>query len=439
MEKQHDSPKFLRQRKFFTILPLLVLPFITLIFWALGGGKTNTVNAKELSRKGFNMQLPDAYLKEDKALDKLSYYEKAASDSAKLKELMKDDPYYNYGETESLLVTGSLKERPGIRNNGSGINTSPYSSTAYHDPNEAKVYEKLEQLNKVLNSPPSVQKQANNKTKVSLPKGDAGVNSNDIDRLEQMMQVMNQGEGEDPEMQQLNGVLEKILDIQHPERVQEKLKRVSEARKGQVFAVSADNSKDAASLLSSRPIDLGFDSTANSIGHLNGFFSLEDSNAFAEVPNAIKAVIHETQTVVNGSTIKLRLVDDIYINGILIPKGHFIYGIASLNGERLAVNINSIRYNNSIFPVELSVYDLDGLDGIHIPGAIARDAAKQSADQAVQGFGITTLDPSVGAQAAGAGIDAARTLFSKKVRQVKVTVKAGYQVLLLDKKQNLNN
>jgi hypothetical protein len=45
------------------------------------------------------------------------------------------------------------------------------------------------------------------------------------------------------------------------------------------------------------------------------------------------------------------------------------------------------------------------------------------------------MDPSLGAQAASAGIQAAKTLISKKVKLVKVTVKAGYQVLLRDNNQ----
>lgn len=89
--------------------------------------------------------------------------------------------------------------------------------------------------------------------------------------------------------------------------------------------------------------------------------------------------------------------------------------------------------------MQLSVYDMDGMDGIYIPGAITRDVAKQSADRAIQGIGLTTLDPSLGAQAASAGIEAARDLISKKVKLVKVTVKAGYQVLLRDEKQKQNN
>ena len=155
--------------------------------------------------------------------------------------------------------------------------------------------------------------------------------------------------------------------------------------------------------------------------------------------NAIQAVVHETQTVVNGSTVKLRLVNDVYINGIIIPKDHFLFGTTVLNGERLAIKINSIRYNQSLFPVELSVYDMDGLDGIYIPGAITRDVAKQSAEHSIQSVGLSSLDPSWSAQVASVGVDAAKSMFSKKAKMIKVTVKAGYQVLLLDKKQKQEN
>ena len=33
------TPKMARQRKFLLALPLILLPFLTLFFWALGGGK----------------------------------------------------------------------------------------------------------------------------------------------------------------------------------------------------------------------------------------------------------------------------------------------------------------------------------------------------------------------------------------------------------------
>ncbi|RYE47304.1 MAG: conjugative transposon protein TraM, partial [Sphingobacteriales bacterium] len=121
-----------------------------------------------------------------------------------------------------------------------------------------------------------------------------------------------------------------------------------------------------------------------------------------------------------------------YINGNLIYKGSFVFGTAALENERLLISIPGIRHGNNLLPVSLAVYDMDGLAGVYIPGSISRDVAKQSADQSLQGIEMMSLDPSLKAQAATAGIQAAKGLLSKKIKLVKVTVKAGYRVLLKD-------
>ena len=78
---------------------------------------------------------------------------------------------------------------------------------------------------------------------------------------------------------------------------------------------------------------------------------------------------------------------------------------------------------------------MDGIDGIYIPGAISRDVAKTSADRSLQTLGLNGVTDSWGAQAAEMGIEAAKSLMSKKVKLIKVVIKAGYQVLLYDEKQ----
>lgn len=438
MKTKTQSPQNSRKRKFFIFLPLLVLPFVTLLFWSLGGGNTSDLQAQKTnSRQGLNTQLPDANLKDDNQLDKLSYYEKAASDSAKLRELMKNDPSYiqrSSSESANLIINDSIP--PTITNNtkpfygSTKLNASPYAGYHIQDPNEAKVYKKLEQLNAAMNQP-SPQEDGESQTYSKISTARTSMNSADIDRLEQMMSINKQGDGDnDSEMKQLNGMVEKILDIQHPERVNEKIRQTSEAHKGQVFAVTTNLNRELSSLL----INRGAVPQATLIA--NRFYSLDEIDSENQnIENSIKAIIHQPQTLVDGSIVKLRLAIGVFIDGNLIPKDNFVFGIASLNGERLIIKINSIRYNNSLYPVDLSVCDMDGLEGIYIPGAITRDVAKQSADRAVQGIGFTTLDPSLKVQAASAGIEAAKTLISKKSKLIKVTVKAGYQVLLRDEKQ----
>ena len=157
----------------------------------------------------------------------------------------------------------------------------------YTDPNEAKVYSKLAQLNDAMNK--SATSQTNNADNTDVPNQvtNASVNSNDVDRLEQMMNTMNQKDGADPEMQQLNGMLEKILDIQHPDRVQESLKQNSEIKKGQVFPVVANYKNDPVSLLDNRGFVKPFSDTGIYKGiSQNGFFSLDDSADLNNSQNA---------------------------------------------------------------------------------------------------------------------------------------------------------
>jgi conjugative transposon TraM protein len=166
-------------------------------------------------------------------------------------------------------------------------------------------------------------------------------------------------------LQKLSGMLENILDIQQPGRVQEKLRKTSEANKGQVFTIAATGKEDAITFLQNAKYP-NADGSGIQANH-NAFYPFEESLDAAVMPNAIEAVVHENQTLVNGATVKLRLTTAIFINGLMIPKDNFLFGVATLKGERLTIKINSLRYGNSIFPVDLSVYDMDGHEGVYIP------------------------------------------------------------------------
>jgi conjugative transposon TraM protein len=405
-----------RKRKLMLILPVLVLPFITLIFWALGGGRGYGTESSEKKIPGVNLRLPDAQISEEAELDKMGYYTKAKKDSIKFQEMLRNDPSYR----ETGPMEAHAQQFDGYPAASTGMNNSLYGS-GYNDPNTQKIYDRLSMLNRELARPGN-----GNPYQEPYPMGQRGANAlkgSEVDRLEQMMNMMGQPEGDDPEMRQLNGMLEKILDIQHPDRVRQKLKEGSDAKRGQVYAVTEVKKENNITVLSE-----------GKTGGNGGFFALEENSETPE-QNAIQASVHENQTIVTGSTVKLRLLNDIVVNGTVIPKDNFVFGKALLEGERLTIKIASIRYRNSLYPVELAVFDLDGMDGIRIPGAITRDVAKQSVDRSLQAIGMTSLDPSVEAQAAGAGIEAVKSLVSKKVKLVKVMVKAGYKVLLRDEKQ----
>jgi conjugative transposon TraM protein len=425
------------------VLPLLVTPFITMIFWALGGGQGTPVQAQEV-KSGLNTELPGAHFdREDELWDKFALYERAKRDSLKYEEARRNDPYY---VVATLTGKGSLDTIP---KEESKLNTSLGIKDKYAqiDQNEAMINQKLEQLTRQLSQPDqSVKSEPKSAYTKSVNSGTASPMTEDVDRLEKMMQIMASSDTNDPEMQQIESMLDKILDVQHPERVREKIREQSTQHKQQVFPVEAAKAEDNISLVegtSSRSVQISPDSISDytiykTESMSNGFFGLDDEmKQNDESANAIQAVIHDTQTVVAGSTVKLRLLSDVYINGQLVEKDQFVFGTCAISGERLTISINSIRVENSLLPVSLAVFDLDGMEGIYIPGAITRDAAKQASSQSIQDVQLYSMDNSLGVQAATAGIEAAKGLFAKKAKLIKVTVKAGYQILLKDKNQSV--
>lgn len=437
------SQKFLARRKFYMVLPLLVLPFITMIFWALGGGQGTGVQAQTIN-PGLNMELPGAHFKKEVELwDKFELYEQAKRDSIRYEEARRNDPYY---VVNTLQVSGSLDTIP--KQQTDKLNTSLGSKEKYAqmDQHEMLINKKLEELTRQLSQPD----QPIGETKRGSV--DQGLNTThapiteDVDRLEKMMQIMAASDTNDPEMQQIETMLDKILDVQHPERVREKIREQSSQQKQQVFPVEVAKDEETISLVEGRvPTYSRVDNLENTNDLLpvvqftqNGFYGLEkDEIVHQENANAIQAVVHDTQTVVAGSTVKLRLLSDVFINGQLIGKDQFVFGTCAISGERLIISITAIRDDNLLLPVSLSVFDLDGMEGIYIPGAIARDVAKQASGQSIQDVQLYSMDNSLGVQAATAGIEAAKGLFAKKAKLVKVTVKAGYQVLMKDKNQSI--
>jgi conjugative transposon TraM protein len=401
------------------VVPLLTLPFVTMIFWALGGGQVAPAQATSLNT-GLNLNLPDAHFSKGDAANKLGIYEQAKTDSLKFREARENDPYFDLAMLSPDSVTdfsSLLTDGPGLRST-----TDLKQPQLSIDETEKRVTERLDQLTKELSKAEQPTPKKAKATQVD-PIQSAQFSS-DINRLESMMEMMNKGDQSDPEMQEISGMLDKILDIQNPERVRERIKEQSVQNRDKVYAVETIEASDDVTFLGRQRKT---DTITNQFFGLGGEVDYSSDEA-----NVIPVIVHETQELVAGSTVKLRLLADIFINGQLIPKDHFLFGKCDLNAERLTISISSIRCDKSLFPVDLTAFDLDGAEGLYIPGAIARDAAKQSSDQMMQGVQFMSLNPSIGAQAAAAGLQAAKGFFGRKVKTIRVTVKAGYKVLLRD-------
>ena len=151
--------------------------------------------------------------------------------------------------------------------------------------------------------------------------------------------------------------------------------------------------------------------------------------------NTISAVVAGNQSVIDGESVKLRTTEPMWIGNRLIPRNTTITGSGRVQGERLEIEITSIECEGSIYDVELQVYDSDGQEGINIPQSMENDALHEIGANMGSTMGSSiNISTNTGAQIAsdvGRGlINGVSQYLTKKMRTVKVHLKAGYRVML---------
>ena len=97
-------------------------------------------------------------------------------------------------------------------------------------------------------------------------------------------------------------------------------------------------------------------------------------------PKLIQAIIDENIKAVDGSRVRLRLLDDVEIDEHIVKRGSYLY--ATMNGfssGRVKGSINSILVDDELVKVSLSLYDTDGLEGLYVPNSQFRETGKDVA------------------------------------------------------------
>ena len=178
---------------------------------------------------------------------------------------------------------------------------------------------------------------------------------------------------------------------------------------------------------------------AQSVG--SGFNTAVGAAPMQNTRNTIKACVHGDQTIISGQSVRLRLLEDMRVGKYVLPRNTLITGEGSIKGERLDIEILQVEYNGTIIPVELTVHDNDGQEGIFIPGSMEASAAKEMAANLGQNLGtsISITNQSAGDQLlseVGRGaIQGVSQYISKKMREEKVHLKSGYTLMLYQNNQ----
>ena len=159
----------------------------------------------------------------------------------------------------------------------------------------------------------------------------------------------------------------------------------------------------------------------------------------------IKAIIDEDIKAVDGSRVRLRLLDDVEIGTILLPKGSYIYAIMSgFSGQRVKGTVKSLLLYDEIVRVSLSMYDTDGLEGLYIPSSSFRETTRDVASGALgsnmslsQGNYSNSLSQ-WGMQALQNAYQRTTSALGKAVRKNSAQLKYGTFVYLVNAKETRN-
>lgn len=170
-----------------------------------------------------------------------------------------------------------------------------------------------------------------------------------------------------------------------------------------------------------------------------GFLTVAGAAAEADIPT-VRACIARAQVVRAGSTVCLRLLENVRIGEAVIPRNTPLYGTASFGGDRLQIVVSSVEYGGRIFAVEAAAYDTDGQRGLNVPNSRERTALKEALASAGQTAGTSVnITRSAGQQVlselARGGLQASSRYVAEKLREVKVTLKADHRILLISKQQ----
>ena len=166
----------------------------------------------------------------------------------------------------------------------------------------------------------------------------------------------------------------------------------------------------------------------------------------AQEPKLIKAIIDEEIKAVDGSRVRLRLLDDIEINDLVVEKGTYLYPTMSgFSSQRVNGTISTIMVHDQLIKVSLSIYDTDGLEGLYVPSSQFRETSKDVASGAMSGSmnmgNNTSSNPLTqwGMQAMTNAYQKTSNAIGKAIKKNKVKLKYGTFVYIINSKEKREN
>ena len=157
-----------------------------------------------------------------------------------------------------------------------------------------------------------------------------------------------------------------------------------------------------------------------------------------ENPSLIRARVDELVKVRNGSRIRIRLNEDIEIDGQVLKKGSYLYAtVDGFSAQRVKATVSSIMLGDKIKKVNLNVYDLDCMEGFYVPESSFRELAKDVGSSAmnmnmnINSTGEQNLE-SMAMQTLQQALSATTSAISNNIKQNKAKIKFNTEIYLVD-------
>lgn len=154
----------------------------------------------------------------------------------------------------------------------------------------------------------------------------------------------------------------------------------------------------------------------------------------------IKAIIDQTTKARTGTRLRFKLLDAVTLQGILLPKGTYLYGLVTgFENQRVKAGITGILVKDKFVKVNLSVYDTDGMEGFYVPSSLFRNFVREASSQAVQGNmnfngvgGVAVSAEAMALQALQNVYSSATSAISSHLKEEKARIKYNTTVYLIN-------
>lgn len=172
-------------------------------------------------------------------------------------------------------------------------------------------------------------------------------------------------------------------------------------------------------------------SLRKSVRSQNNSLRRKEMNVNTEGDHLLKVMFTSDERISSGQRVTLRLLEDMLVDGNLVPANTFLTAICSI-GDRLSVSVNTIELGGKIYHLGYVGYDTDGAKGLYCPQTKQSKALEDVGKQGRQ-IGQQALSSRI-TNMAGQIINAGAAIFENIKGEVTIQVTSGYTFYLKQEK-----